>query len=590
MSFYSNTANQWPTRFANLFGLLTLLACTAPEARSQIIQTPASEEQRRRAQADAEERQRLLREPSVELRTPILPSSETTEILVLPGESPCFTIHQLSLTVSPQLSREAKIAGASELALDPFFFAQEYLQQYKNVCVGKDGLNLIIKRLTNLILQKGYSTTRVGISEQDLSTGVLTLTLVPGLIHSIHFTDSSSYGTWRNAFPTGPGKLLNLRDLEQGLEQMKRVPFQDVDMQIVPTDEAGESDVILNTNRTKAWKLTATLDNSGAKGTGQLQAGGNFSLDNLFGLSDLFNIGINTDADRKGDQRGTNGHNLYYSLPFGYWNYSISASDYDYHQEIAGNNQTFVSSGKSKNAEFKINQLIQRDQTQKNSWQLKIGKRWSRSFIDEAEIDVQKRNITFVELGWIHKHYFGNAQLDLTLANRWGTSWLGGKADLEGRNTDEPTFTYALQTIDATLTAPFQIANQPLRYIGTLRGQTSHSALYLADQFSIGGRYTVRGFDGELTLTAERGFYLRNELDIPIANSGQSAYIGMDFGKVYGSSAQYLIGDKLAGTTLGIRGAYHGFMYDLFSSWPVNKPAQFKTATPSVGFNLTFQY
>ncbi|WP_196302056.1 POTRA domain-containing protein, partial [Ralstonia solanacearum] len=33
--------------------------------------------------------------------------------------------------------------------------------------------------------------------------------------------------------------LLNLRDLEQGLEQMKRVASQDVDMQIVPTDVPG---------------------------------------------------------------------------------------------------------------------------------------------------------------------------------------------------------------------------------------------------------------------------------------------------------------------------------------------------------------
>lgn len=147
-----------------------------------------------------------------------------------------------------------------------------------------------------------------------------------------------------------------------------------------------------------------------------------------------------------------------------------------------------------------------------------------------------------------------------------------------------------MQIVDATLSVPFQMANQPFNYIGTLRGQTTRSSLYLSDQFSIGGRYTVRGFDGELTLAAERGFYLRNELDMPIAQSSHSAYVGIDVGRVFGPSVEYLIGNKLAGATLGLRGAYKNFNYDLFSSWPLYKPEQFKTSTPTVGFSLTAQY
>jgi len=563
-----------------------------PNAYSQVIQTPDSEEQRRRAQTEAQERQRLLQEPRVELTAEV--PKESPEAVTLPAETPCFPLHQITLQVSAQLSDNAKHLGASSLPLDPFFFAQEYLQNYVGKCVGKEGLNLIVQRLTSLILQKGYSTTRVGLAEQDLSSGVLRLTLVPGLIHAIRFNDPTLYGTWRNAFPTGAGQLLNLRDLEQGLEQMKRVPSQDVEMQIVPAEQPGESDVVLTVSRSKSWKVSASLDNSGAKGTGPLQAGGNFSVDNLLGLSDMLNVGINTDANRDGNQRGTNGHNIYYALPVGYWYASIAASDYDYHQQIAAANQTYISSGKSQNLDAKINYVFQRDQNQKNSWQFNIGKRWSHAFVDDTEIDVNKRNVTFVEAGWVHKHYFGNAQLDLTLLNRWGVTWFGGQEDAKNLPADEPTFQYTLQTIDATLSVPFQIASKPLSYIATLRGQTSQSDLYVSDQFSIGGRYTVRGFDGELTLTAERGFFLRNEIDmpfaIPVTGSSQSAYVGLDVGKVFGPSVQYLVGDKLAGATIGLRGTYRGVSYDLFSSWPLYRPEQFKTAIPTLGFNLTFQY
>jgi hemolysin activation/secretion protein len=155
-----------------------------------------------------------------------------------------------------------------------------------------------------------------------------------------------------------------------------------------------------------------------------------------------------------------------------------------------------------------------------------------------------------------------------------------------------------LQTIDTTLSVPFSVGERPLTYIGTVRGQTTSSDLYLADQFSIGGRYTVRGFDGELTLTAERGFYMRNELDIPLLASADaittfgshSAYLGLDVGKVYGPSVQFLVGDKLAGAALGLRGAYKGVSYDVFSSWPVYRPADFVTRIPNIGFSVSVQY
>jgi hemolysin activation/secretion protein len=560
--------------------------------RDPSVQTPSSEEQRRRSQSELQERQRQLQAPNVSLDDKA--AAEALASLSLPSESPCFPIHQFVLDVPSQLPPAIRAAGASDLPFDQFRFAQDYLRQYAGACIGKEGLNLIVKRLSNLVLKRGYSTTRIGIPEQDLSGGTLKLALVPGVIRAIRFADPSLYGTWRSAFPTSPGNLLNLRDLEQGLEQMKRVPSQDVNMEIVPGELPGESDVVITVKRSKPWKLTGTLDDSGAKGTGKLQAGLNLAVDNPLGLNDLFNIGVSTDADRKAGQRGTSGNNVYYAIPAGYWNFAVSGSSYDYHQEIAGANQTFVSSGKSRNLELKIAQLFQRDQSQKNSWQFRVGKRWNHAYVADTEIAVQERDTTFAELAWVHTQYFGSAQLDLTVANKWGVNWFNGQAHAKNVLGQEDPSTnnlhYTLQTVDATLSVPFQIASQALSYIGTFHGQTTRSSLYLADQFSIGNRYTVRGFDGELTLAAERGFYLRNELNLPIANSGQSAYVGLDYGQVYGPSVANLLGNKLAGATVGLRGGLFGLTYDVFSSWALVKPQGFKTATPAVGFNLTYQY
>jgi hypothetical protein len=156
---------------------------------------------------------------------------------------------------------------------------------------------------------------------------VLKLSLIPGLIHELRFEDKETTGTWKNAFPTSAGKLLNLRDIEQGLEQMKRIPSQEVDMQIVPADKLGESDVVITVKRGKPWKIMATLDDSGAKGTGKLQAGLNFAYDNLFNINYLFNVGISNDADNNNEQRGTQGSNAYYSVPYGNWTHTYMAND-----------------------------------------------------------------------------------------------------------------------------------------------------------------------------------------------------------------------------------------------------------------------
>src|SRR5437868_6577047 len=124
---------------ARRLGLLLLLTGAFPAANAQILQTPASEEQRRRSQAEALERQRRLLAPHVTLQpaAPVAATVEADNTLTLPTESPCDTLHRFALEVPPRLSRVHQLAGASDLPFDPFRFAQDYLRQYAGVCVGQ---------------------------------------------------------------------------------------------------------------------------------------------------------------------------------------------------------------------------------------------------------------------------------------------------------------------------------------------------------------------------------------------------------------------------------------------------------------------
>ncbi|WQD84808.1 ShlB/FhaC/HecB family hemolysin secretion/activation protein [Cupriavidus oxalaticus] len=554
--------------------------------------------QRERSIEQASERARQVQAPSVSLDG----AAAEREALStqLPVGSPCFGIARVQLSVPEALPASIRALGASALPMDTFRFAQEYLDQYAGQCIGRDGVNIIVRRLGAQILGRGYTTTRVAVPEQDLSTGVLHLALIPGVIRQIRFADDTLHGSWQSAFPARPGDLLNVRDLEQGLEQMKRVPSQDVEMQLVPGELPGESDVVITVRRTKAWKVIASLDDSGNAGTGKLQGNLSLGIDNPLGLNDLFNIGVGHDANVNQGGQGTRGANAFYSVPWGNWTFAASANIYDYFQRIAGVNQVFESSGNSKNAEFKAAYLFQRDQFQKNSLQVRIGHRWSHAFIEDTEILNQQRSTTFAEIGWLHRHYFGAAQLDLSLAYRFGVPWLNGQTQVRTIVPDAPSqrdkFLYRIGLLDATLSVPFAVPlsaerRLPLRYTTTFHGQYSDRQLLASEFLSIGNRWTVRGFSGDVTLAAERGFYWRNDLEAPLGNSGHSVYMGLDAGSVSGPSAAYLPGKTLAGTAIGLRGSpVKGLYYDVFLGWALYKPDGFPTRSPAGGFSLTYQY
>jgi hemolysin activation/secretion protein len=575
----------------SLVRLTPLVLLAASHAHAQSTDSLGEQEQRRRAQQQAIERQQAVYSPNVQLQRVERPEIDDRKI---PVELPCFQINDISLEAPPGLSSMVEAVSVRALSLDPQFpgelaFANDYLQSYRGQCVGRDGLNLIVHRLLSRIVEKGYSTTRVVIGRQDLSTGKLKLELIPGVIGSVRFADSSTYGTWRNAFPTRPGDLLSLRNLEQGLEQMKRVPNQDVDMQIVPGPSAGESDIVIAVKRQKPWSLALSVDDSGLKSTGRYQGTANLTIDNPLGLSDIVNLSYNHNLDGHASKYGTHGGSAYYSIPWGNWTFTATASQYNYYQQIAGAFATLVSSGKSKTFDMKAEYEFYRNQVQKNSLEFRAGKYFSESFVDGSELDVQHRDNSFAEVGWEHKHYFGSAQLDSTIAYRWGAPWFGAQPDLPGVAAGTPSYYYHIETLNATLSVPFALAGMALRYVGTVSAQNSPSVLYPTEYFSIGSRYTVRGFDGNTMLAAEKGVFMRNDLEMPIFGTGQALYFGLDGGEVFGPEANNLLGRRLAGAVIGVRGNFHQHVsYDAFIGGPLYQPAHFPNHWPVAGFSVSF--
>lgn len=460
-------------------------------------------------------------------------------------------------------------------------------------CLGTRGVNLVLARVESAIVARGYTTTRVLAQPQDLSTGKLVLTVIPGRIRQVRFAaDADPRGTVFNALPAREGDLLNLRDIEQGLENFKRVPTATADIQITPSEDAGaqagDSDVVIQYQQAFPFRLSTSLDDGGSRATGKYQAGMTLSYDNWWTLNDLFYVSLNRSLGHYGD-KGSNAYTLHYSLPFGYWMFGATLSGNRYHQTVAGAFENFVYSGRSETTELKLSRLFHRDAGSKSTVFVKGLLRTAYNAIDDTEIGAQQRRTTAWELGVNHRHFIGDVIAEGTLAYRRSLDRQGSEPASE---FDLPQIAtrYGLWLADASLNAPLTLGPATLRYSASARAQWNRGSLPPQDQFAIGGRYTVRGFDGDLSLQAERGWFLRNELGLALGESGQELYAGIDTGAVAGPMAQFLTGQRLSGAALGLRGSLSKLSYDLFLATPLVKPQGFATAAVTGGFSLQWGF
>ena len=495
--------------------------------------------------------------------------------IIFPQETPCFAISQVILSGTETLPHWLPL--------------QRISNQATGHCLGGKGINLLMSSLQNRLVGHGYITSRVLAPQQDLNSGKLKLVVIAGGVRQIKLTpDSDHYITLYSSFPVHAGQLLDLRDIEQGLENLQRLPTVRASMEILPASQPGESDIALLWQQQRMWRVGASLDDSGTRSTGRYQGGLTLSLDNPFSLSDLFYLSGSRSLDRQGG-KGSDNITGHYSVPVGYWMFGMTANNYQYHQTVAGINGDYRYRGKSSNIGFQLSRILHRSGSQKTTLTYDVLARDSKNYIDDTEVEVQRRRTAAWRIGLQHRHYISQATLDAGISYQRGTRWFGAQPAPEEYFGDATALSKIVQ-ISAQLDIPFALVNQKFHYNLRYQRQFSNTPLTPQDQFAIGNRWTVRGFDGERTLNADRGWFVRNDIAWATPVSMQELYLGVDYGEVGGNGSQYLVGNHLAGGAVGIRGSAFNTGYDLFAAVPFSKPEGFKTDPVSLGFNLNWQY
>lgn len=522
-----------------LAGLPIFAYAQASDPASEAAAAIARDQARRAAEDQAADR--VARETTPQAS---LAAGKAVALGPFPVEHPCFPIR--SIEFDTHLPHKLR-------------WVRGHLDRYVGRCAGHEGLNYILKSLEAAFLDRGLVTTRAGLPPQDLSSGILHVAVVPGVSAGVRRGTPKDRRAWAAASPLHKGDLINIRAIEQGLDQMRRVPGRQVAVDLAPGATPGESLLNLQAKPSKLLSGSISVNNLAGSTVGRWQGTGQATLSNLVGLNEILNGYVNSRVNSPAVPADSKGSGGSLSIPYGWWTFGVAGSANRYSQHVIGQVQAFDTSGTVTSVSAYVERVLHRDRISKTSLQVQLQRRWGRSFIDDIEIGLQHQDLTDLQFTLEDRHTFGKIQIDSQLAYRMGVGLLGAQKDESNLPDAVPTARYRIATVDLGVSAPLGGA---LAYRGTFHAQISNHMLFGSDQVSLGGPYTVRGYDSDHALLGRSGWYLRQEVSLGVSRLIQP-YALVDTGGVRDG------GETPVGLGGGIRAAWKGFNLDMFAAVPV---------------------
>ncbi len=553
--FLTSARRPAPVRYGFALTASVLLAATFAVSRAA-AQTPNDDFARRQAQEAEQQRLKALGEMTPQPS----PTEARPSAAARAGKAgPCFEITHV------------EVEGVKQF---PAAAIAKITAPYANHCVGVGEINVLLRDLTHLYLDRGYVSSRVYVPAQDIARAkTLRLVAVEGTLADIYVNGrpAPAFGTMGSgmiatAFPGMKGEITNLRDIEQGLDQINRLTSNNAKTAMLPGKTDGTSILNIENKPSHPWHLSVGNSNLGQWQTGYSKSSASVGYDGLFGLNDQWNFAYeHTGADypwRNDGQGKSNSYSGNASIPYGYWTFSANASYYEYDSSIPGNFGPLDTSGDSKQAGIGADRVIFRDKDSITTFNSGLTYKETNNFLLGNRIEVGSRKYTVGDLGISHSRRMLGGLWVFDLSYSQGLNLFDAVAPGDiGAGGADPRFSKLTGTM--TMTRPFEFADQHFEIHSIVTGQYSPDKLFGAEQISIGGYSSVRG-TRETMLFGNNGFFIRNDLvwrTQPFADNAALAkilgefrpYLGLDYGRIASQARQHIEGGDMVGWTVGAK-------------------------------------
>ncbi|PII39597.1 hemolysin activator protein Hec [Sinorhizobium meliloti CCBAU 01290] len=250
---------------------------------------------------------------------------------------PCFTIHEIRIT-----------------GHEPFGKPPAGHEQLVGTCATAADIARALGRINAFYQEEGYITTRAYLPEQDVSDGSLEISVIPGRIEGYVYGDGRQADRrLAAAFPAARGDLLNLRDIEQGLDNYNAPRSASAKFQLIPGQAVGGSFVQVLSEDERRFHANLSTDNTGFKSTGVYKGNATVGIDNLIGINDQLSFSLSsTPFDPRGS-RYSDALSVNTLIPYGNWSLGLDAGTSRYAFALDGVNQTYPVSGRSRHLSLK---------------------------------------------------------------------------------------------------------------------------------------------------------------------------------------------------------------------------------------------
>ncbi len=481
-----------------------------------------------------------------------------------PGNGACFDITRVEID-------GANLLSAQEIG--------KVTAPYGNQCVGLAEINAVLRDVTHLYIDHGYVTSRAYVPQQDIAkTRILRLLVVEGTLSDIYLNGQKvvGSGSLATAFPGLIGRVVNIRDIEQGLDQMNRLQANDAKSAMLPGPNDGTSILNIENRPGRPWHVSLGNNNMGQESTGFSRSSASLGLDDLLDINDQWNFSYEhsgPDYPWRNDGKGYgNSYSGSVSVPYGYSTVSLNGSWYQYESAVEGNFSSLETSGNSGQAGLGIDRVVLRDKDSITTVRSSLTYKQTNNFLLGNLIEVGSRRYTVGEIGISHsRRMFGGIWVfDASYDKGLGLFDAVEPGDPGAGNAD-PRFSKFNATI--SVTQPFTLAGRQLELTSLLSGQYSPDNLLGAEQISLGSYSNVRG-TRESVLFGNSGMFSHNEI-VWRTKSNESGdavakvlgelrpYLGLDYGHVYSQKRFDMTGGDLASWTAGIRAVGGNISADL---------------------------
>lgn len=525
----------------------------------QIDQIRQQQEQLQRD--EQQRREQLLRQQDPARRLPGAVGIEDQPPLPdAPEGGPCFAVQRV------ELEGAARLSAATQAEIAAPFIGQ---------CVGLREIRELMREITNRYVELGLVTTRVYIPQQDMSDGLLKLLVLEGRVGDIALSDGQAGVYLATAFPGLKGRVLNIRDIEQGLDQINRLRSNGATMELQPSEQPGLTNILIRNQPGNRVSGGLTLDNYGSPSTGDWRGTLNLSVDNPMGLNDAWFASFSRNLDADANKRLSESALIGANFAYGYWNWSLNLSKSRYVSMVSSLTQRFRTDGNTETYNLGVQRVLSRGQTSKLTLNAGLTHKDSKNYIEGSLLGTSSPKLTDVQIGLTSVFTAGAGSWTLDASAARGIKAFGVVALPQAGTGTVPTPFGTRYNAAVSYFRPLPLQGTDATWSSSLQMQTSPHFLYGSEQMSIGGLFTVRGFDGT-SLSAERGLYWRNDLafslpaqDGPVARKlGRlQAYLAVDVGRIFGRQGQTT--GSLAGVVLGLRAAGGPIGFDLGLGRPV---------------------